>query len=93
LKKSFVPKREGRELKELTRYRISIVEDRARKYNRLDKVLQGANIKLSSEASTIDTKSGLAVCRAIIEGVTDESVLAVMSKDRMKSKEEYLLGL
>jgi transposase len=90
LKKSFVPKREGRELKELTRYRSSIVEERAREYNRLDKVLQGANIKLSSVASTIDTKSGLAMCRAIIEGVTDENVLAAMAKGTMKSKKEDL---
>jgi transposase len=90
LKKSFVPKREGRELKELTRYRASIVEERAREYNRLDKVLQGANIKLSSVASTIDTKSGLEMCRAIVDGVTDEHVLAAMSKGRMKSKEEAL---
>jgi transposase len=90
LKKSFVPKREGRELKELTRYRASIVEERAREYNRLDKVLQGANIKLSSVASTIDTKSGFEMLRAIIEGITDEHVLAAMSKGRMKSKEEEL---
>jgi transposase len=90
LKKSFVPKRAGRELKELTRYRTSIVEERAREYNRLDKVLQGANIKLSSVASTIDTKSGLEMCRAIIEGVTDERVLAAMAKGRMKSKREDL---
>jgi transposase len=90
LKKSFVPKREDRELKELTRYRISIVEERAREYNRLDKVLQGANIKLSSVASTLDTKSGLEMCRAIIEGITDEKVLASMAKGRMKSKTEDL---
>lgn len=90
LKKSFVPKRDGRELKELTRYRSSIVEERAREYNRLDKVLQGANIKLSSVASTIDTKSGLAMCKAISEGITDENVLAAMAKGTMKSKEEQL---
>jgi transposase len=90
LKKSFVPKREGRELKELTRYRSSMVEERVREYNRLDKVLQGANIKLSSVASTIDTQSGLEMCRAIIEGVTDEHVLAAMAKGRMKSKKEDL---
>jgi transposase len=87
LKKSFVPKRDGRELKELTRYRASIVEERAREYNRLDKVLQGANIKLSSVASSIDTKSGLAMCKAIIEGITDARMLAAMAKGRMKSKE------
>jgi transposase len=90
LKKSFVPKRDGRELRELTRYRTSIVEERAREYNRLDKVLQGANIKLSSVASTMDTKSGLAMCRAISEGTIDENVLAAMAKGTMKSKEEDL---
>jgi hypothetical protein len=90
LRKSFAPKRDGGELKELTRYRSSIVEERAREYNRLDKVLQGANIKLSSVASTIDTKSGLAMCRGIIEGVTDENVLAAMAKGSMKSKKEDL---
>jgi transposase len=66
------------------------VEERAREYNRLDKVLQGASIKLSSVASTIDTKSGLAMCRTLSEGVTDESVLAAMAQGTMKSKEEHL---
>lgn len=51
LKASFVPKRDMRELRELVRYRKSIIEERAREYNRIDKVLQGANIKLSSVAS------------------------------------------
>ncbi|GHV43414.1 hypothetical protein FACS1894187_25720 [Synergistales bacterium] len=85
-----MPKREARELKELTRYRISIVEERAREYNRLDKVLQGANIKLSSVASTIDTKSGFAMCKALSEGITDENVLAAMAMGTLKSKEEDL---
>jgi transposase len=90
LKASFVPKRKDRELKELVRYRTSIVEERAREYNRLDKVLQGANIKLSSVASRMDTKSGMEMYRAIANGQTDESVLAQMAKGTMRSKKAEL---
>jgi transposase len=66
------------------------VEERAREYNRLDKVLQGANIKLSSVAGAIDTKSGLAMRKAVSEGIADENMLAAMAKGTMKSKEEHL---
>jgi transposase len=90
LKASFVPKRDMRELREITRYRASIIEERSREYNRLDKVLQGANIKLSSVASTVDTKSGLEMCKAIVGGETNADVLAAMAKGSMKSKEKDL---
>jgi len=53
LKASFVPDRKQRELRELTRYRKSRMEERARKINRLQKILEGANIKLSSKVSDI----------------------------------------
>jgi transposase len=90
LKASFVQPRKDRELKELVRYRTSIVEERAREYNRLDKILQGANIKLSSVASSMDTQSGMAMCKALAEGEFDTTVLASMAKGHMKSKEEDL---
>jgi transposase len=90
LKASFVPVREKRELKELVRYKNSIIEERAREYNRLDKVLQGANIKLSSVASSMDTKSGMDMCRAIAKGEFDPEVLSLMAKGSMKSKTEEL---
>jgi len=90
LKASFVPKREMRELRELVRYRNSIIEERARELNRLDKVLQGANIKLSSVASHLDTKSSMAMLAAISEGVFDASLLASLAKGTMKSKTEDL---
>ncbi|MFD2973942.1 IS110 family transposase, partial [Peribacillus deserti] len=48
LKASFIPNRNQRELRELVRYRRSIIEERARQHNRIQKVLEGANIKLSS---------------------------------------------
>jgi transposase len=90
LKASFVQPREDRERKELVRYRSSLVGERAREYNRLDKVLQGANIKLSSVASHMDTKSGAAMYKALADGEFDPAVLASMAKGRMKSKEEDL---
>ena len=90
LKPSFVPKRDMRELRELVRYRKSIIEERAREYNRIDKVLQGANIKLSSVASKIETKSGMDMVKAIINGEMNPEILASMAKGTMKSKTEEL---
>lgn len=90
LRASLIPKRDQRELKELVRYRASIVEERAREYNRMDKVLQGANIKLSSVASRMDTLSGMEMIRALIRGQCDEAVLASMAKGSMRGKQEQL---
>jgi transposase len=58
LRPSFVKPRDQRELCELIRYRGSLIEERAREYNRMGKVLEGANIKLTSVASKMDTVSG-----------------------------------
>lgn len=90
LEASFVQNRDNRELKELVRYKSSMIEERAREYNRLDKVLQGANIKLSSVASSMDTQSGLKMCEAIANGECNAQVLSKMAKGSMKSKEEEL---
>ena len=57
LKSSFIPSREQRELREATRYRKSITEERARALNRLQKLLEGANIKIGSVLSTITGKT------------------------------------
>jgi len=90
LKKSYVPDRDQRELREIVRYRASIVEERAREMNRMEKVLQGANIKLSSTASSIGTQSGLDMLRSIADGVTDPATLAALARGTMKSKTEDL---
>ena len=90
LKSSFVKPRDQRELCELVRYRGSMIEERAREYNRMDKVLQGANIKLSSVASKISTVSGMNMVRAICNGEDDPTVLAAMAKGAMRSKTEEL---
>lgn len=90
LKASFVPTRDKRELRELVRYRSSVIEERARAFNRLDKVLQGANIKLSSVASKIDTKSGFDMMVALSNGIANPEILSSMAKGTLKSKKEEL---
>ncbi|CAB3395957.1 transposase [Kyrpidia spormannii] len=90
LQPSFIPSREQRELRELIRYRQELVDERAREANRIQKVLEGANIKLSSVATDILGKSGREILKALIEGQTDPEALADMAKGRMKAKREEL---
>jgi len=90
LKGSYIPGREQRELKELVRYRRSIIEERAREVNRLQKVLEGANIKLGSVVSDIDGVSSRRMLEALIKGETDVSVMAGMAYGKMKDKEDEL---
>ncbi len=68
LKASFIPNRNQRELRELVRYRRSIIEERSRQHNRIQKVLEGANIKLGSVVSDIMGVSSRDMLRAIAEG-------------------------
>jgi len=90
LKASFVKPRDQRELCELIRYRGSLIEERAREYNRMGKVLEGANIKLTSVASSISTVSGMNMVRALSEGVIDPGLLASMAKGSMRTKQGEL---
>jgi len=94
---SFVPDREQRELRELTRYRRSLIEERVREVNRIQKVLEGANIKLSSVATDVLGVSGRAILEAMVNGEEDTRVLAEMSKGALRGKkaslEEALRGL
>jgi transposase len=97
LKGSFVPEREQRELKELTRCRRSLLQERSRVIERIQKVLEGGNIKLSSVASDVVGVSGRAILEAMIHGEEDPKVLAEMSKGALRKKraslEEALQGL
>jgi transposase len=67
-----------------------MIEERAREYNRMGKVLEGANIKLTSVASKIDTVSGRNMIRALSNGVVDPELLAAMAKGTMRSKMDEL---
>ncbi|MEW6698691.1 MAG: IS110 family transposase [Bacillota bacterium] len=90
LQGSYIPDRKQRELRELVRYRKSLINERAREVNRLQKVLEGANIKLSSVASDVLGVSGRSMIEAIIHGINDPKFLVGLARGRMKSKKEQL---
>jgi transposase len=90
LQRSYIPERSQRELRELTRYRQSLVEERNRFTNRLQKVLEGTNLKLASVASNIQGVSAQAILRALLEGQTDPKVLADLAVGRLRQKREQL---
>ncbi len=90
LQRSFIPERQQRELRELARYRLSLVQERSRFANRLQKVLEDTNIKLSAVATDMQGVSAQAMLRALIQGETDPSVLAGMAKGRMRKKQNEL---
>lgn len=86
LKASFIPPEPIRDLRELTRYRKTQIQERQREANRLHKVLQDAGIKLSSVASDVLGVSGRAMVNALIAGTTDPGILADLAKGRLRSK-------
>ena len=75
-----------RALRDLTRYRKALAEERSREVQRLHKVLEDAGVKLSSVASHVLTKSGRAMIDALIAGERDPTVLAEMAKGVMRKK-------
>ena len=80
LRGSFVPPRETRELRDLTRYRVSLTEECNRIANRIQKVLEDANIKLAPVATDALGASGRAMIHAIIDGEQNPGLLADMAK-------------
>ncbi|RJX25117.1 MAG: IS110 family transposase [Dethiobacter sp.] len=90
LKGSYIPSRDQRELRELVRYRKSLIEERAREVNWLQKVLEGCNIKLSSVVSDIMGASSRSMIEAIINNISDPKLLSKLAKGSMKSKRENL---
>jgi len=90
LKASFVPPLGQRELRELTRYRSTFVKERASLVNRLQKVLESANIKLASVATDVTGVSGRAILQALLEGKSSPEEMAELAKGRMREKRELL---
>jgi transposase len=86
LKPSFIPPPPQRALRELTRYRTTLVQERVRVVNRVQKLLEGANIKLSSVASDIMGVSARAMLAEIAAGQTDAASMADLAKGRLRSK-------
>ena len=88
LKASYIPSREQRELREITRYRKSLTEERCRETNRLQKILEGANIKLDSVVKDINGKSARKLLERIIEDdvPTSEAEVSRIVHGSMRSK-------
>jgi transposase len=83
---SFVPPAPIRMLRDLTRHRRTLVEERTRLVQRLEKILQNAGIKLTSVASALLTKSGRMILDALLTGQTDPEVLAELACGRLRRK-------
>jgi transposase len=83
---SFVPPREIRELRDVTRYRRRLVEDKAREILRLEKLLEDAQVKLDSVVTDIGGVSSRLILEAMCEGERDPDVLAEMAKRRLRVK-------
>jgi transposase len=86
LRASFVPPKPIRALRDLTRYRKSLIRERAREANRLQKVLEDAGIKLASVATDVLGVSGRLMLEALLSGSRDPAVLADLAKGRLRSK-------
>jgi transposase len=87
---SFIPGRDERDLRELTRYRTALVRERAAEVNRLQKVLEGGNIKLGSVVSNVVGVSGRAMIEAMLGGTDDPATLAGAARGRLRAKQGEL---
>jgi len=86
LRGSFVPPPPIRELRDLTRYRKALIQDRTREANRLHKLLEDAGLKLASVATDVLGASGRAMLTALVAGTTDAAVLADLARGRLRAK-------
>lgn len=90
LKASFIPAKPQRVLRELTRYRSTLVRERARVVNRVEKLLESTNIKLSSVVTDVMGVSAKAMLTELAAGATDPQALAELAKGRLRNKMEAL---
>jgi transposase len=86
LRGSFVPPAPIRELRDLTRHRKVLIQDRTREANRLHKLLEDAGIKLASVATDVLGVSGRAMLQALVGGTTDPEVLADLARGKLRAK-------
>jgi transposase len=90
LRPSFVPPPWQRTVRELTRYRTSVVEERSRTINRMQKILEDANIKLASVATDLMGRSAREMLAALLAGEGDPAVVAELARGKMRSKRDLL---
>ncbi len=86
LRASFIPPKPIRDIRDLVRHRKTLVQHRAQAINRVQKVLETANIKLSSVASDVMGKSGREMIEALLEGISDAETLAGLARGRLRAK-------
>ena len=86
LQASFIPPQPIRAIRTLTRYRKTLVQERAQEINRLQKVLEGANIKLAAVATDILGLSGRAMLEAMVHGEQDADLLAELARGKLRAK-------
>lgn len=86
VKASFIPDRDQRELREIIRYRQTLIEERSRELLRIQAVLEGANIKLASVITDISGATGTSILKAIIRGETDCVKLSSLAQGSVVSK-------
>jgi transposase len=91
LRPSFVPPAEIRQLRDYTRLRTDLTRDRTRHFSRLEKLLEDSLIKVSSVASSLDTKSARDMIEALIAGERDPRMLAGLARGKMKAKHAALV--
>jgi transposase len=87
---SFIPDRPQRELRDLTRTRTALIDERSAVVNRLQKVLEDANLKVASVATDVMGVSGRAMVEAILQGTTNPATLADLAKGRLRAKRAEL---
>ena len=92
LRASFIPSAPQRELRELTRYRTRLVEERAREVNRLQKTLEDTNLKLGDVVSDIMGKAARMILSAVANGENDPGHLATLAVGRVRASQEELEG-
>lgn len=90
LKPSYIPPAEQRDLRDLTRYRETLADERARILNRIQKLLESANLKLASIVTDIQGLSAQDILRALVEGETDPAVLAAYARGKLQKKQADL---
>jgi transposase len=90
LKGSFIPSESLRELRDLTRYRTKLGDERKSEINRVQKVLEDANIKLASVASDVMGVSGRAMLAELVQGQTDAATMAELARGRLRDKLDLL---
>jgi transposase len=90
LRASFIPPVAQRELRDLTRYRSTFIQERVTLINRVQKLLEDANIKLAAVAADIIGVSGRAMLAALVAGHTEPQALADLAKGRLRSQRDQL---